>query len=174
MDASQFRNNVLQKIERIKNEVHPLAVISTHGTMLAVRIFERGEDVTGKTYQYNDSKEIWVSDRTSPVGSRNQGKTGRAQKTSVFASYKKYRGDIGRETSQVNFRLTNELQLDFLSTIRAGEGGRVVSGVKSEHNFKKLEGLEQKYGAKIFTPNEAERANIRRLIAEGAAKIWNE
>lgn len=174
MDAGQFRNRALEKIERIKNEVHPLAVISTHATRLAVRIFDRGEDVTGKTFQYNDSTEIWVSDRTSPKGSQNQGKTGRAEKTSYFASYKQYRSDIGRETSHVNFRLTNELQLDFISTIKSEGGGRVISGVKMDSSAKKIEGLEQKYAAKIFTPNQSEKENIARNIALEAAKIWNE
>jgi hypothetical protein len=106
-----------------------LAVQGTHSEM-SERIFIRGENVTGKTFQYS-TKESIISDVNSPIKfvkkpskkddvnrfqpikqpSKN-GKKGYYGR--YFAGgYKEFRNFVGRKSSYVNFDLTGELKMDF-------------------------------------------------------------
>jgi hypothetical protein len=106
-----------------------LAVQGTHSEM-SERIFIRGENVTGKTFQYS-TKESIISDVNSPIKfvkkpskkddvnrfqpikqpSKN-GKKGYYGR--YFAGgYKEFRNFVGRKSDHVNFDLTGELKMDF-------------------------------------------------------------
>jgi len=132
------------------------------------RIFDKGTVARG----YNSTKEVWIENKFV-TGGRNNGKTGKATKTSYFKSYKDYKGAIGFNNSYVNFRVTNDLQSDFAnSQVSSGTGkpdaGEVikvnnslfVEKLRSQENIDKLEGNIKRFGNFVaFTSGERTKFN---------------
>lgn len=128
------------------------------------RIFEEGQNTAGKTFQYDSSNPLYVNPETqSPKKFPPRGKTGeeyfkngKRHKSGYFPSYKAFRAAIDRQTSPVNFRLTENLKLNFQNSLTL-VGSSWVSGVNEERgNVDKVDGLEDKYGV-IFHLKASEK-----------------
>jgi hypothetical protein len=129
----------------------PLAIAaqSVHA-MRVKRIFDDG--VGGS---YNSTREVWISnDKLRRKG--NRGKTGKAEKTSWFKSYKDLKiAQMGSD--KVNLRLTNDLQSDFANApITSGTALNVGKVIKVTDNIY-IEGLRRPNNVKKL------KANIRRF-----------
>lgn len=132
------------------------------------RIFDKGSVARG----YNSTKEVWIENKYVR-NNRNNGKTGRAKKTSYFKSYKDFKGAIGFNPNDVNFRVTNDLQMDFAnSQINTGstapDYGQVikvnnslyVEKLRSQDNIDKLNGNIARFGNFVaFTQSEINKFN---------------
>ena len=135
---------------------------------MGIRIFERGENSSGATFSYSTKGPIWVSDLAVPQGKKNTGKTGRAQKTSVYDSYKAMRSQQGRSDDPVNWRFTGELKSDFFNTPNADnntpqlefKSGVVEVRLKNDENIKKRVGIDRKY-KNVFSISEQEKKLFR-------------
>jgi len=153
-------------------EIMLLAGGSAIGKM-AERIFVRGESVTGTTQKYDTRDELWVSDNVAPKGQTNKGKFGANIKTTYYSSYSAFRSAMGRESSTMNFRLNNELQSDLLNSpvsegatgvptpkLRQTRPNEFIVSLKNRKNSEKANGLEDRFGVKIFrlSPSEVQIA----------------
>jgi hypothetical protein len=151
------------------------ALVETTGNIrgkIGQRVFEDGKDSQGVIHQYDDSRELWVQDIRSPQGKKNDGKAGRAKKTSYFSSYKAFRGEVGRPNDKVNLKLTNELQSDFLSTLAVGELS-VGIGVKEDFNADKIAGNDKRFNTSWFTPSEDEKKQFYSLLSDNFLRRLN-
>ena len=132
------------------------------------RIFDKGSVARG----YNSTKEVWIENKYVRTN-RNNGKTGKATKTSYFKSYKDFKGAIGFNPNSVNFRVTNDLQMDFAnSQVNPNSGGAdagqvikvnnslFVEKLRSKENIEKLNGNIARFGNFVaFTSAEREKFN---------------
>lgn len=145
------------------------------------RIFDTGSVARG----YNSTTPIYIENKYVR-NNRNKGKTGRAQKTSYFSSYKAFKENIGMG-SEVNFRVTNDLQMDFSNSqvnpnTGAPSAGNVikvnnflfVEALRSSENVDKLNGNIKRFGNFVaFTSGEKEKFN-KILQAELTATLRGE
>lgn len=158
-----------QRLEKAVDEALFIAASDTVAKM-AERIFEKGQSVDGRTFNYS-TKPISIKEVQSPKKIANAGK-----KSKYFSGgYKQFRQTINRDYSRVNFRLNNDFQSDFLNAeISRAENKvgkpdmKVVDGevrvtIKRQKNIDKKRGLEKKYAAKIFEANDSERNNFRKV-----------
>lgn len=160
---------MILRVQEIEDNGREL-VIAAQDTIgeMGIRIFERGQNVSGKTFQYSTKGPIWFPDNELPQGKKNSGKTGRAKKTSVFDSYKAMRGAVGRSESPMNWRFTGELKSDFFNTPSADDNtpqlklsGRFVEvRLKNPENVKKRVAIDKKYG-NVFKINPSEIQRFR-------------
>lgn len=132
------------------------------------RIFDDGTVARG----YNKTKPVYIENKYVRGGAKNNGKTGRASKTSYFKSYDAFKNAIGF-SSEVNFRVTNDLQMDFANSrvnprSGAADSGQVikkrntlyVEELRSSKNVEKLEGNEKRFGNFTdFTSGEIKKFN---------------
>lgn len=139
-------------------------------TLSVPRIFEQGKTTSGATFKYS-TKPGYFTD--GPKASNKTGKTGKAIKTGYYAGgYAEFRSQQGRESSHVNFRLTNELQSDYanskVSVSSTGLANPIpikidnftyVITLNKNINIQKRSGLENKYGI-IFSLNQKEEAQF--------------
>lgn len=148
------------------------------------RVFVRGEDVNGNTFEYSDAKtgyydKLYAGTKKGKVRKNGTQKTG--NKTTYYENYKAFRKALGRETEHVNFRLTNRLQSDILNAPinDAGqvqidlfdpftkEEGFLTYAVRVTKEHKDIiDGLEKKYNSKIFTLNNDEKDKVRKIFAK--------
>jgi len=131
------------------------------------RIFDIGSVARG----YNSTDPVYIENKYVR-NNRNKGKTGKAEKTSYFSSYRAFKEAIGMG-SEVNFRVTNNLQMDFAnSSVNPNTGapnaGNVikvnnslfVEALRSSENVKKLEGNIARFGNFVaFTQAERDKFN---------------
>jgi len=132
------------------------------------RIFDDGSVARG----YNSTDEVWIENKYVR-NNRNKGKTGKAVKTSYFKSYKDFKGAIGFNPNSVNFRVTNDLQMDFANSQVNPNSGSPDSGqvikvnnalfvekLRSQENIDKLNGNKKRFGNFVaFTSAEREKFN---------------
>jgi len=143
-----------QALQRAAQDVHALRV---------ERIFDTGAVARGYS-----TKPIWIANKEMR-GAQNSGKSGTAKKTSYFSGgYKQYKGAVGFDNSKVNFRNTNDLQMDFANSrvnpnTGAADAGIVikknnflfVEEIRRPKNAEKLNGLQKQFGPFLnFTSNE--------------------
>lgn len=162
-------------------------------SMLVVRVFTKGQDINGNTYQYADSKKgIYMSDENLRRNGNHLGKPnakGRRKKikTTYFESYKAMKKAQGFDNSFMNFRLTNRLQSDVTnsnipkSSSKVGtvtdntftKGGFLELFVTvNNENKKKVEGINSK--GKIIAWSKQEFDEFSRVfVLEVAKKIFN-
>lgn len=145
------------------------------------RIFDKGSVARG----YNSTDPVYIENKYVR-NNRNNGKTGRATKTSYFSSYKTFKENIGMG-SEVNFRVTNDLQMDFANSqvnpnTGAPDSGNVikvsnslfVEKLRSKENIDKLNGNIKRFGNFVaFTSGEREKFN-KILQAELGATLRGE
>ena len=168
---NKYRDRVIEAQDKVL-----LIAASSVVTIMAERIFEKGLSVEGKEFEYS-TKPIYINTLASPKNLKLIGKTKKATKTTQYFSggYKEFRKAVGRSDSPVNFRLTNDLQSDFLnaaiSKTSNGVGSpnlkvedhQVKIELKREINIKKKTGLEKKYSEKIFSTNDFEKTEFSRI-----------
>ncbi len=132
--------------------------------MRVERIFDTGSVARG----YNKTQELYVADKDLRSAGSHTGKTGKPIKTTYFKSYFDLKGQQGFDNSKVNFRLTNDLQMDFAnstldpSTGKADAGKPIkvnnllfIEALRRSKNQDKLKGLKARFGDfTIFYPNE--------------------
>ena len=154
-------------------------VSETHSRQVR-RIFEDGQNTAGKTFQYDSTNPIYVNPETQspkkfpPRGKSGQEyfKSGKKHKTGYFPSYKAFRAAIDRQTSPVNFRLTENLKLNFQNSLTLIDT-RWVSGVNAERgNVGKVDGLESKYGV-IFHLNTSEKDILKQCAKRKLIDTFN-
>jgi hypothetical protein len=140
-----------------------IAAQSVHA-MRVERIFDTGSVARG----YDKTKELWVSDKNLRSAGNHRGKTGKPIKTTYFKSYFDLKGLQGFDNSKVNFRLTNDLQMDFANSSLDPSTGKSDSGkvikvspnlyieaLRRSDNQDKLAGLKKRFGDfTLFTQNE--------------------
>lgn len=155
-----------------KGNIVRIAASTVHAQMTK-RIFEEGKKTSGgKIGNYNGRDELYVDPNTLPRRVTPRGKRGKERnisnrKTTWFASYRDLRREVGRESSFVNLRLTNDLQSDFANTSVSGSdvaknpqphkinNSTYAILLRRDINQEKRKGLEAKYG-EIFSPTQEE------------------
>ena len=167
MTTEEFNRSLDLKLAQIADAKFLLTSVSEAHARQVKRIFEKGEKVGGKIGQYNSENPIYVAPDKSPKKFTTKGKngettfkSGKPHKTGYFDSYKAFRGEIGRETSFVNLRLTENLKFDFTNSLVLS-GGFYVTGTRRKENSDKAEGIVDKYG------------NVFKLTAE-EVKIYSD
>lgn len=129
------------------------------------RIHEDGKDANGENIgQYDTTHPLYVNPFKSPKSFAPVGKTGKVKfkngqphKTKYFDSYKEFRQEIDRPTDKVNLSLTGQMNSQFV--VIPTENGYGL-GWNNTEMYERSEGLETKYGKKIWslTDQEAEQA----------------
>lgn len=173
----------LDKIITDKNLLIPFerAVRSVHAEM-TTRIFSKGLNTSGaKMGQYDNSKEIWASDKNLRKKGTHKGKPNEAGKrktikTSYYKSYKDLRQQQGVESNFVNIRMTNDLQSDFANAEMSKTSNAIAKAtpvkvseliyqftLKRDLNAKKKEGMEDKHG-EIFKLTKGELDNFYTIL----------
>jgi len=143
----------------------PLRIAAqTVHAMRVERIFDTGSVAKG----YNTTNELWVADKDLRKNGNHRGKTGKPIKTTYFKSYFDLKQKQGFNPNTVNFRLTNDLQMDFAnSNVDSGTGKSnsgtpikvnnqlYIEALRRPENQDKLAGLKKKYGDfTVFYANE--------------------
>lgn len=157
MTTQQFIKKLDDQYEKISDAKFLLLPVTDVHARQVKRIFENGIGGDGvKIGTYNSTDPIYVDPDKSPKGFPLKGKSGettfkngKKHKTGYFDSYKAFRNVIGRESSFVNLRLTNNLNFDFTNSLTL-DGGLYVTGVKRKENSDKVDGLRKKYGDDTF------------------------
>jgi hypothetical protein len=165
MDLEEFKIQLREKIKAINEAKYFNIAIQDVASTQAERIFEEGKNESGETHQYNSIDPIYISQNKTPKG-----------KGGYFKSYKAFRQSIGRDVSKVNFRLTNDLQSDFINRLipessnKVGEANPIKVNnwkyriaFKRALNIKKAEGLEKRYG-KIFGLTRGEKDHFTKVV----------
>lgn len=179
MTTEQFNKKLDEQLSQISDAKFLLTSVTEVHARQVKRIFENGLNANGgKIGSYNSKDPIYVNPLDSPVTFPPKGKTGettfksgKGHKTGYFDSYKAFRGAIGRSTSFVNLRLTENLKFDFTNSItRVADG--YVTGVrdrimpeadipsndeKTKENVNKVNGIIAKYGAVTFMLSDEEK-----------------
>ena len=168
MTTKEYIASLQKAITEIKSgEALQRAAQSVHNDRV-LRIFDTGSVARG----YQSTKPVWIENKYVR-NNRNKGKTGRAVKTSYFSSYKAFKGAIGFDNSNVNFRVTNDLQMDFANSRVNPNSGKPDTGnvikvsnslfveeIRSSENMRKLKGNIAKFGNFIvFTSGEKKKFN---------------
>lgn len=165
--ADKFNIALNELIE--KNKPLEIAARTTHALQTR-RIFVRGQNSAGgQIGQYNTTNPLYVNPEKSPGNTagikpptgkngatefKTGKKAGQKHKTTWLASYKEYRGRIGKGSDFVNLVLSSDLFKDFASPVYDKDNPRpemisvnsYQSRLKREDNQKKMEGAEDKYG----------------------------
>jgi hypothetical protein len=157
MTTQDFIKKLDNQYEKIADAKFLLLPVTEVHARQVKRIFERGIGGDGsKIGSYNSTDPIYVDPDKSPKGFPLKGKSGettfkngKKHKTGYFDSYKAFRNVIGRESSFVNLRLTNNLNFDFVNSLEL-DGRYYVTGVKRKENSDKVDGLRKKYGEETF------------------------
>lgn len=168
MTTAEYNKRLDEKLMEISNAKFLLTSVTEVHSRQVKRIFEKGlNGDEGKIGSYNSTDPLYVDPDTSPKKFPLKGKNGettfkngKSHKTGYFDSYKAFRGAIGRETSFVNLRLTENLKFDFTNSLTL-DGSFYLTGVKKKENADKVNGLADKYGNVTFmlTDNEREIYN---------------
>jgi len=182
MTPAEFAKQLETKTERLKAENRPfkLAVYSTVGDM-SRRIFVRGENENGQTFDYNSTDPLYVSEARQKKVLTGKGKNGsntfkdgKKHKTTYFESYKALREAQGLPSDHVIWKYNGDLMSDFINAkdvqdakpieITTNEYRQVIRG----ENITKYSGLSKRYGQflnlqpaeikKFYTINEKELA----------------
>jgi hypothetical protein len=156
LTPQQFAASVRNLAQQVGGDLGGLALQraaqSVHA-MQVVRIFDDG--ISGASYSTNGP--IYVED-SKLRRKANRGKTGKAEKTSRFDSYRALKvNQMG--TDKVNLRLTNDLQMDFANSSADVGAGKPVAGpvtkvsnslvtveLRRPENIKKWAKLKRQYG----------------------------
>jgi hypothetical protein len=167
MTWDEFISQQEQFLQEIVSEgqAFGVAVSGTHADV-SKRIFVEGMASNGEPIgEYSDDKPIYVNPNASPVKFTPEGKPGsrvnkQNRRTKYFASYKAFRGAIGRENAFVNLRLTNILQNDFNTGLVQISAVKWEAIVKNKVNADKVEGNEGRFKKPIFATTQAEQAKL--------------
>lgn len=159
-----------------KGEPLAIAVLDTHRQM-ANRIFINGKDANGTDIgKYNSSKGIYVNPKNSPKKFPTGGQTfgsKRKYKTKYFPSYKDFKAEIGQQNDKVRLTLFGRLQSDFVTALRKDNNLQFSVSLKESINSKKVEGLEKRFGKKIFALTKKEREGLAKLVQKETNRILN-
>jgi hypothetical protein len=181
LTPAQYAAKLRSRMKQLQ-EGEPLRIAAqTVHAMRVERIFDTGTVARG----YNKTKELWVDDSNLRSNGSHRGKTGKSIKTTYFSSYFALKGQQGFDNSKVNFRLTNDLQMDFANstldpgTGKAGVGTPIkksntlfVEALRRSDNQDKLKGLKAKFGDfTIFYQNE--RDTFFKVIKFETFKLLN-
>lgn len=164
----------------------PLLLASTSATQqMITRIFVKGQNETGKTFQYNSTDPLYVNPVTSP-GKKfpTKGKTGKDTFTSGkkkgekhvtgwFESYKDYREAIGRKTDKVYFNLSGDLNSDVANGLRRVNNNEYVIELKRPINVEKKKGFNDpdRRFAPVFGINKDEEATFQRVYRDEILRL---
>lgn len=85
--------------------------------------------------------------------------------------YKQLRQLKGRQVGFVDLRLTGSLRASFRTF---QQGDKAIVAILSPKEVGKADGLEERYGKKIFTPSKEDEQVANDAIAERVAKIFSE
>ncbi len=166
------------------------AVQNTIGKM-GVRIFEYGISSSGRiigSYQ-SGNKPLYVSNFNSPRNGTLKGKSGKRKfknkkthRTTYYPNYKSFREAMGRQTSNVNLRLSGQLYRNFLTSLTIDNVvgarpvsppskatpvkiGRLTYAIKlSPLNMAKAIGAEEHFGKKIFDLTRIEKEDLQKTF----------
>lgn len=172
MTTKEYINkNIRAKLAIIK-EGKPIAIAAqdTH-VQMSERIFDKHKNAQdGKIGEYNSTDPLYVNPDNSPKKFPKKGKEGKTKfqngnphKTGYFESYKAFREKIGRQTGEVDLKLTGRLKSDFTKGVVKKDNLTYTSGVNDD-NAKKLEGIEDRYG-NVFRLTPKERTNFKQVLA---------
>lgn len=154
----------------------------------AERVFQKGENVSGSTFQYNSTNPLYVNPATTfgntsalkpPRGKtgKTKFKSGKNHKTTWVESYKQLRGLVGREDGFVNWTAQGDLKSDILNnntltTRKVSEAEYKISSENSE-NQEKLRGLIKKY-PNVFELSEADKKVYYKAFEFEFKKLLNQ
>lgn len=142
------------------------------------RIFEDGKDANGNQIgQYNNTKELYMSDDNSPIAGNHLGKPNaegkrKKIKTSYYENYRTFRKKQGRESGKVNLRLFGRLQSDFANA-PVSKGNLSYAIAVSKDSLNKIQGNEFRFGKKIFIHSLAERKVFSRVFKFEVGRLLN-
>jgi len=159
MSPSQLADQLRAKIDDLKRNNRPLKLATASAVAeMSERIFTRGENVAGQTFQYNSTNPIYVDPKDSPKKFPTKGKNGKttfangeSHKTGYFDSYKSYKKAIGQKTDHVHFALHNDLKFDFENTRSEGDKPSAIRMSVNEYQVK----LERPLNAEVAEGLEA-------------------
>ena len=164
LTPAQYAAKLRKQMKQLQ-EGEPLRVAAqTVHAMRVERIFDTGTVSRG----YDKTRELWVADKNLRSAGNHRGKTGKSIETTYFKSYFDLKGQQGFDNSKVNFRLTNDLQMDFANSSIDPSTGKPDSGkpikrsntlyveaLRRSDNQDKLKGLKSKFGDfTVFYQNE--------------------
>jgi hypothetical protein len=116
-------------------------------TVLAVhkpRIFESGQDAKKQKIGTYSTKPISISKKNQ---ARNTGKT------YFKGGYSEYKSAVGKNPGYVNFRNTDQMQMDYGLIV---EGDKYGFGFQNSENFNKSQWLQDKYKKDVFDLTDQE------------------
>lgn len=164
-----------ERFERLENgEALEIAVRDTHAKQVQ-RIFVDGKNSDDSQIgQYNTTEPLYVNPATrSPKDFPKKGKNsdspklknGKDRQTGYFESYSDFKKTIEPGTGSVNLMLFGNLRSAFANGLfKVSEREWVVAIPQSE--YVKIEGNEERFGAKISDLTKEEHNNFIEVIQE--------
>lgn len=155
LTIEQYMAKLQKQIKQIEANV-PLRIAASavHDDYIE-RIFDLGSVARG----YNRTQELWVADKNLRSNGSHRGKTGKTIKTTYFKSYYDLKAKQNFDPNTVNFRLTNDLQMDLsnssmnVGTSKPQSGTPIkvnnnlyIVALRRPHNVEKLDGLQKRFG----------------------------
>lgn len=169
MTPQEFIQSNNQLIKILSDAKFMLPIIQGTHNKQVERIFDKGIAGDGvKIGDYSNEKTgLYINPRLAIGSFTGEGKNGDKKfkngtehKTKYFDNYKAYRNEVKKETSFVNFRMTENLKIDFSNSLRFAGEGRVTSSVHGQRNVKILEGQSERFGKRAFQLTDKEQLEL--------------
>lgn len=173
VSIAEYIESQKERFEKLQSgEALEIAVRDTHAKQVQ-RIFVEGKNSDdAQIGKYNTTDPLYVNPNNAPKKTPTKGKTGKdtfangqKHKTTYFDSYSDFRASQGRESSNVNLNLFGNLRSAFANGLfKVSEREWVVAIPLSE--YVKIEGNEDRFGAKISALTKEEHNNFIEVIQE--------
>ncbi len=175
MTTDEYIQSLRAKVTEIESGKALFLASSTATKSMVKRVFTDGLNTNNQQIgQYNSTDPIYVDPTTSkgkkevlqPIGKTGKSvfaSTGKKHKLTWFASYKAYRGKIGRGTSKINLRLTSELKIDVENSLTRVSNTEYILKLKRQIDADKIAGQEARFGP-IFKFTKQEREEFQNVF----------
>lgn len=145
---------LINQVRRMQNTER--IMVATLSTVLAgqkQRIFQRGKDANGgKIGNYS----------TKPISIARKNQSRQTGKTYFRGGYKEYKSLIGKGSSTVNLRNTDQMMMDYgIQIISRNEYGL---GFTNQFNFNKSEWNEERFDKEIFAESNEDARTFDRVF----------
>lgn len=154
-------DSLLSQLKRIQQTDRVMVASLT--SVLATqkrRIFEQGKDANASAIgQYS----------TKPISIARKNQSRQTGKTYFKGGYREYKSLIGKGSTTVNLRNTDQMRFDYgVHVLGAGEYGL---GFNSQFNFNKSEWNEERFKKEIFAESSEDAAVFERVFQFELNKI---
>lgn len=158
--ADQIIDQINKLNEFIQSDRNIRTALITTLAIQKPRIFVKGLDSNGNEIGTYSKNPISISRKNQ---ARNTGKT------YFKGGYSQYHGEIGKGSSKVILRNTDQMYMDYGLV---GSAGKYGFGFQNSENYNKSQWMEEKYKKDIFSLSESEINVLTNVLVDQLNKAF--